>query len=297
MLLPALLLIPLLPILLGSIIAMPFALLLTKVGKDGLGKTLLTVVFFVVFMAAYMALVFGLMGLESTMPDAEMDVEQLVAMLRDAIAKISPKMVYVHTNYMLAGSLIATSFGVWLTSFIITIAEFALLGALTYLVASPFYKHMLASQVEGGGSNRKAKLTYDTKPTSVIKQLIITDFKRTLRDSQLGFQSFAGIIMMPLIVVVLGISMTQATGDEAIDVNHPIFQLIAPVVLIVYLSLLGCATNTLGLYPITRENRSFYVLKILPISFKKILFAKVLLATILMAVVYLITTVVAVFVL
>jgi hypothetical protein len=104
---------------------------------------------------------------------------------------------------------------------------------------------MLASQVEGGGSNRKAKLTYDTKPTSVIKQLIITDFKRTLRDSQLGFQSFAGIIMMPLIVVVLGISMTQATGDEAIDVNHPIFQLIAPVVLIVYLSLLGCASNTL----------------------------------------------------
>lgn len=297
MLLPALLLIPLLPILLGSIIAMPFALLLTKVGKDGLGKTLLTVVFFVVFMAAYMALVFGLMGLESTMPDAEMDVEQLVAMLRDAIAKISPKMVYVHTNYMLAGSLIATSFGVWLTSFIITIAEFALLGALTYLVASPFYKHMLASQVEGGGSNRKAKLTYDTKPTSVIKQLIITDFKRTLRDSQLGFQSFAGIIMMPLIVVVLGISMTQATGDEAIDFNHPIFQLITPVVLIVYLSLLGCATNTLGLYLITRENRSFYVLKTLPISFKKILFAKVLLATILMAVVYLITTVVAVFVL
>ena len=298
MLLPALLLIPLLPILLGSIIAMPVALLLTKVGKDGLGKTLLTVVFFVLFMSAYMALVFGLMGLESTMPNGELTVEQLVAMIQDAVAKVSPKMQYIHTDYMLAGALVATSLGSWIVNLLVAIAEFALLGVLAILIAKPFYKHMLASQVEGGGgSGKKTKLTYDTKPTSVIKQLIVTDFKRTLRDSQLGFQSFAGIIMMPLIVVVLGISLTQVPSDEAIDFNHPIFQLIAPVALIAYLSLLGCATNTLGLYPITRENRSFYVLKTLPIPFEKILFAKVLLSTLLMVLVYLLTTIVAMFVL
>ncbi|MBR2986108.1 MAG: hypothetical protein IKC58_05880 [Clostridia bacterium] len=298
MLLPALLLIPMLPILLGTIIAMPFALLLSKVGKDGLGKTLLTVVFFVVFMGIYMAIVFSLTQLEQSMPNGEITPEQLVALLQDAIANISAKMVYVHPNYVLAGSLVASSFGSWATNFLLILVEFSALGALAILIANPFYKHMLASQVEGGGgSGKKAKLTYDTKPTSVLKQLIVTDFKRTLRDSQLGFQSFAGIIMMPLIVVILGISMTQSAGEEAINFNDPFLQLLMPVILLVYLSLLGSVTNTLGLYPITRENNSFYVLKTLPISFEKILFAKVLLSTLLMVAVYLITTIVAVFIL
>ena len=298
MLLPALLLIPLLPILLGTIIAVPLALLISKVGKDGLGKTLLTVVFFVLFMGVYMGIVFALMGLESTMPDGELDMQQLVVLIQNAVAKLSPKMVYVHTNYMLAGSLTATTLVSWATNFLVTVAEFGVLGAIAILIAKPFYKHMLASQVEGSGANGKSsKLTYDTKPTSVVKQLMVTDFKRTLRDSQLGFQSFAGVILMPLIVVILGISMTQEVGNEAIDFTHPMFQLIAPVALIVYLSLLGAGTNTLGLYPITRENKSFYVLKTLPISFEKILIAKVLLSTILMAVIYLLTSIVAVFVL
>ena len=298
LLLPALLLIPMLPILLGTIIAMPFALLLSKVGKDGLGKTLLTVVFFVVFMGIYMAIVFSLTQLEQSMPGGEITPEQLVALLQDAIANISAKMVYVHPNYVLAGSLVASSFGSWATNFLLILVEFSALGALAILIANPFYKHMLASQVEGGGgSGKKAKLTYDTKPTSVLKQLIVTDFKRTLRDSQLGFQSFAGIIMMPLIVVILGISMTQSAGEEAINLSDPFLQLVISVLLLVYLTLLGSVTNTLGLYPITRENKSFYVLKTLPISFEKILFAKVLLSTLLMVAVYLITTIVAVFML
>lgn len=295
MLLPALLLIPLLPILLGTIIAMPFALLLTKVGKDGLGKTLLTVVFFVLFMGAYMAIVFGLMNLEATMPDGEITMDQIVVLLQDAMTQVSTKMVYVHTNYVLAGSLVATDFVAWATNLLLALAEFALLAVMAVLIAKPFYKHMLAGEMEGGGSSgKKAKLTYDTKPTSVVKQLVLTDLKRTLRDSQMGFQSFAGIIMMPLIVVILGISLTQATGEEAIDVTHPLYQLIAPVALIVYLSLIGAGTNTLGIFPITRENKAFYVLKTLPIAFEKILLAKVLLSTALMLVVYLLTAIVAV---
>ena len=103
--------------------------------------------------------------------------------------------------------------------------------------------------------------------------------------------------MLPLIVAVLGISMTQSAGEETINLSDPFLQLVISVVLLVYLTLLGSGTNTLGLYPITRENKSFYVLKTLPISFEKILFAKVLLSTLLMVAVYLITTIVAVFML
>lgn len=296
MLVPALLLIPLLPILIGSIIAMPFAILLSKVGKNGLGKTLITVLFFVLFMALYMFLMISLTNLEASMPNGELTTEQLLMLVQGVIDQLSAKMVYVHTNYVLAGSIVATTFASWIVNFLLTLGEFAVLGALTILIAKPFCRYMLASQIEGGGgSSKKAKLTYDTKPTSVLKQLITTDLKRTLRDSQLGFQSFAGIILMPLIVIVFGTSMNTDMGDGVTIFTDPIYQLVAPVLLVAYFTLLGCCTNVLGLYPITRENKSFYVLKTLPISFNTILLAKVILSTLLMVVVSLITTVVAVF--
>lgn len=296
MLVPALLLIPLLPILIGSIIAMPFAILLSKVGKNGLGKTLITVLFFVLFMALYMFLMISLTNLEASSPGGELTTEQLLVLIQGVIDQLSAKMVYVHTNYVLAGSIVATTFASWIVNFLLTLGEFAVLGTLTILIAKPFYRYMLANQIEGGGgSSKKAKLTYDTKPTSVLKQLITTDLKRTLRDSQLGFQSFAGIILMPLIVIVFGTSMNTDMGEGVTIFTDPIYQLVAPVLLVAYFALLGCCTNVLGLYPITRENKSFYVLKTLPISFNTILLAKVIFSTLLMVVVSLITTIVAVF--
>lgn len=296
MLVPALLLIPLLPILIGSIIAMPFAMLLSKVGKNGLGKTLVTVLFFVLCMGLYMFLMISLTNLEASSPSGELTTEQLLALIQGVIDQLSAKMVYVHTNYVLAGSIVATTFASWIVNFALTLGEFAVLGALTLLIAKPFYRYMLANQIEGGGgSGKKAKLAYNAKPTSVLKQLITTDLKRTLRDSQLGFQSFAGIVLMPLIVIVFGTSMNSDIGEGVTIFTDPIYQLVAPVLLVAYFALLGCCTNVLGLYPITRENKSFYVLKTLPISFNKILLAKVILSTLLMVVVSLITTVVAVF--
>lgn len=296
MLVPALLLIPLLPILIGSIIAMPFAILLSKVGKNGLGKTLITVLFFVLFMALYMFLMISLTNLEASSPGGELTTEQLLVLIQGVIDQLSAKMVYVHTNYVLAGSIVATTFASWIVNFLLTLGEFAVLGTLTILIAKPFYRYMLANQIEGGGcSSKKAKLTYDTKPTSVLKQLITTDLKRTLRDSQLGFQSFAGIILMPLIVIVFGTSMNTDMGEGVTIFTDPIYQLVAPVLLVAYFALRGCCTNVLGLYPITRENKSFYVLKTLPISFNTILLAKVIFSTLLMVVVSLITTIVAVF--
>lgn len=295
MLVPALLLIPLLPILIGTIVAMPIAILLSKIGKNGLGKTLVTVLFFVMCMALYMLIMIGLTKLESTSPDGELTTEQLLVLIQGVIDQLSAKMVYVHTNYVLAGSLVATDFVGWIVSFLLTLIEFAVLGTLTILVGKPFYRYMIANQIESGGSSgKKAKLTYNAKPTSVLKQLIVTDLKRTLRDSQLGFQSFAGIVLMPLLVIVFGISINTDLGEGVYIFADPIYQLIAPVACVAYFTLLGCCTNVLGLYPITRENKSFYVLKTLPISFNKILVAKVILSTLLMVVVSLLTTIVTV---
>ncbi len=297
MLVPALLLIPLLPILIGTIVAMPIAILLSKVNKNALGKTLVTVLFFALCIVLYMFIMISLTKLEASMPNGEITTEQLLTLLQGVINQLSAKMVYVHTNYVLAGSLVTVNFVDWVVNVLFTLAEFIVLGALTILIAKPFYRYMLANQVEGGiSSSKKSKLTYSAKPTSVLKQLIVTDLKRTLRDSQLGFQSFAGIVLMPLLVIVFGVSINADLAEDVINFADPVYQLIAPVALVAYFTLLGCCTNVLGLYPVTRENRSFYVLKTLPISFNKILIAKVILSTLLMIIVSFLTTIVAVIV-
>ncbi len=300
MLVPSLLLIPLLPILLGTLIAMPISLLLTKVGKNGIAKTLLTTLFFLTFMALYLVAMSYVTKLEASQPDGELTAEQLLQMLQSIVLSVGSKMVYVHTNYLLAGSMIATNFVSWLANFSLSILEFCALGGLTFLVAKPFYKHMLLSQTEGiGGKLSKGKVTYQTKKSSVIKKLVLTDFKRTIRDSQMGFQCFAGLVMMPLIVVVLALGFNgDGQSGSLADMSKTFeYQLIAPLGFIAYLTLLGISSNVLGLFPISRENKSFYILKSLPISFGKILTAKVLLATVFMLAIDLLVAILCVFLL
>lgn len=61
--------------------------------------------------------------------------------------------------------------------------------------------------------------------------------------------------------------------------DQALYQVIAPLVFLGYMSLLGMTSNVLGIYPVSRENKSFYLIKSLPMSFSKYLLAKVILAT------------------
>ncbi len=292
MLIPALLLIPLLPILIGTIIAMPISLLLTRIGSDGVGKTLLRVLFFCIFMGVYFLLASMLGKMEASVPDGEITTEMLVQMINSFIGGVSDKMMYVHTDYVLAGAMIATSFASWISNFALTLVEFALLACIAFFLAKPFYRYMLAGQIEGGGATPQRTTVASQRATkkigkrSVIKQLVITDFKRTIRDSQMGFQAFAGLIIMPLIIVMMSFAL-NADPEMGFDqlLQDPLFQLIAPIALVAYLTLLGAGTNVLGLYPISRENNSFYILKSLPVAFEKVLLAKVSLSTVVMVIV------------
>ena len=101
--------------------------------KNGIVQTLLFVVFFVLFMALYMGFMFTLMDLEASMPNGELDLEQLVAMLKGSIDQLALKMQYDHTDYVLAGTLVATNFGSWIVNLVVTLLEFAFLGAFFFV--------------------------------------------------------------------------------------------------------------------------------------------------------------------
>ena len=281
------LVIPLLPLLLGCLIAMPVSALLTKFKSNNTIKTVIQVLLFVGYLVLYFVLISSGSGSGEGQTDAEM-LQNMAEQLR----RIGQKMVYVHPDMMLATAMTVTTWSSWWLSFVVALAENAALFGLVVLVSLPFYRWILfASQESGAGKKHHNAEQLQVVNKGVVRGLVVTDFKRVLRNSQMGFQVFATLIVMPLIVVMLSLSMGDGINKLYAE---PMYYVIAPVILVAYMSMLGVGCNVLGIYPISRENKSLYLLKSLPVPFGKILFAKVVLATVLMLISDLVTCVMVV---
>lgn len=296
-LLVALLLVPLLPMLVSTLLAMPLSMLSAKIGKNGAVKTVFNVLLYLAVMALYIWLMqqFGYGGNGDENITDEEALKKIVAMIVD---HISAAIVYVHPDYMMAKTFVATDW-TGLGDFALGLTEFAALFALLALISKAFYGKMLTLTVEGGGSTiqkSKKSLQIDKK-SGVISQLIASDFKRVVRDPQMGFQAFAGMLIAPLIVVIFAIGFSTG-NDIGVSLGEFIKQngMIVGMSLMIYLTLLTAGTNVLGLFPMSRENKSLYLLKTLPIPFEKVLLAKVLLATLVALVTDFITAILVVFV-
>ena len=288
MLLVAVATIPVLPLFVGCILAMPFSALIAKLKQSSAVKTILRIVLYIAIMAVYMYAMYGFGFFTSTpsgdnlMDNPELFVSNIVDSFVEQLQTFVP---YLHPDFMLVNSMLAPTFLSWLGYFAATVGECAALLGIIALVSLPFYRWTLSVSLEGdGGVRRKAnKEEFRASNKSVVKQLMLTDFRRVARDGQLGFQSFAGIVMLPILVVILYFFMGQSSGEDAaflaVMAVDPLYQVIAPLVIMAYMTLLGAGTNILGLYPISRENKTVYMLKSLPVAFSKILLAKVLFAT------------------
>lgn len=296
----ALVLIPVVPLLVASLVCMPISLLVQKVGKNGAMATVLKVVFFVAIMALYMWFMYSIGYFEEGAFVGENGATDVLNLLQSAIDRMGNVLVIIHPDYMLAQSLSATSFGSWTIGFVACLAECAALLTLVVAMSLPFYKRLLFASMEStaNSSKRHTKIKGSeiiVKKRGVVKELAITNFKRILRDSQMGFQAFAGLIVMPLLVIIFSVSFGEVdeTGLSVIDMirSSQLGGIIATMALTAYMILLGAGTNTLGLFPVTFENKSLYMLKTLPISFQKILTSKVILATFVMLICNLITSV------
>ena len=286
----ALVLIPLLPMLIGSLIAMPLSALVTAFGKNSAIKTLLRILIYVAIMALYMYLMYGfgfLTGSENgnILDNPEVYIKDILEELTVKLEKIMP---YFHQDYMLVTAMLCSGIGDWALGFFAAVTENLALLGLVFVVSLPFYRRMLAMSVEEGSRRRRGgKERFRIRNRGVVYEFMRTDFNKTVRDAQMGFQSFAGIIMMPIIVVIMYFMLGVADEGEASLLQvvriSELYQAIAPLIILVYMSFIGVGTNVLGLYPISRENKSVYILKSLPVSFNKVLLSKVLLATAVMS--------------
>ncbi len=293
MLLPTMLLVPLLPLLLSALLAMPIAIFTARLGKKGVVKNVISLVAFVAVMLVY-ALFMQSLGINES---DELAMADLAVIISAWLAKIADVMAWMHPLYTLALALTSTDFISWLGHFALTLIEFAAIFVILYAVVKPFFGKVVSLSLESGSNSVRAyrRSTEHVKGSvGVVRQLVVTDFKRTIRDTQMGFQALASLVACPLVVILLSFAFSQ-TGAEESDLNA-ITQIpsLTALVLLVYLLLITGSTNVLGLFPVSRENRAFYLIKTLPIPFEKYLHAKVILSVGLQLIAVLLTAVAAV---
>lgn len=279
----AIVLVPVLPLLAACILAMPFSAVMTKLSKNSVVKTVVQLVLYFGILFAYMALMLNFTG--NVADGAETSEEEAFRLMAESIANFGSQLVYLHPLYMLATAMTVTTFGSWALAFLATVLENAALLGLVMLVSLPFYRWILMSSLETGGGRCRKKASGEqlqVKNVGVLKGLISSDFKRIMRNSQMGFQVMLMPIMMPLLICIFYIPFSAEEGGVSLLDQlklDPTFFSLAPLIIVGYMSTLGIGSNILGIYPISRENNALYILKCLPIPFEKILLSKVILAT------------------
>lgn len=111
------------------------------------------------------------------------------------------------------------------------------------------------------------------KTTNIIKSLLLRDYRQTMRNSQLFFQIVIGLIMGAFMMVALFGFMYPKMGMQGEELKNMI-----SIMGVLFAVLFSIGVNVVGSSSISRENRTYYMMKIIPVDYKTQIKAKLILA-------------------
>ncbi|MDE5618319.1 MAG: hypothetical protein K2I79_02395, partial [Clostridia bacterium] len=157
------------------------------------------------------------------------------------------------------------SFGIYLALIIAMLAAVLLLSKLFFSIR------------ESGAINinyvKKEKSLYKDryKGASIKLSLMRKEFLCVLRESQLALQTFAPVVMLPVLIIVYSVLFGKGSEQQSAMVDSIVF----------FLVVMGGGINVMASIAISREGDKFALLKTLPVKTKDIVLSKLWLADIL----------------
>ena len=266
------LLLPVLPMFVAVLFSMPIVWIGSYFkGKPTL-KSVMTIIFYMMLMCAYMVVVYY-MNTTGFGQEGDVVISQSTLSSLYTLAKVAyPDKVLVELCF---GIQAGKNFG-------ISAACIVGMIAIALVLASLFYKRINTRKSETAVSDAKAKT--QLKQDSVVMSIMKKDFKSIIRNSTLAMTSFANLIMAPVFIVVMYfITVSKMQSGET---GSPLMTEMMGIGFIVMYSMIFLAgANLLASLAYTREGKSFFATKSLPIKPIDSIKAKVLLATIVPAVI------------
>lgn len=274
----AVLLLPLLPMLVLSIVSFPIAVVIQKLSKRPVLGAIVQAVFIIAFVAAVYYVSYSTSYSAGEGTDNAVNIETFFAPMAKVnvfATMLSKAMFGVNT----AGNFFA---------FLGSTAGFALVaGGLSVL----FYKKALQSSVEGGGGKKRTvKEVREAGVRSADKAFLLTDIKYLLRDTSVTVNTILSLVM-PALLVFLCTFMTarsiesslQAAAEAGESPEGQSFMSTSYLSLAMSVMMAGwfCSgTNLFSTVGFSLERENFAVIKTLPLSFEKIFYVKLGAATV-----------------
>lgn len=264
MIIPAMLLIPLVPVFLISIISFPLSLLVAKLRRNPVVASILSIL---VFVGAYAAIYIPILKMSSSAGNIDFSA------YLQTFTSISKYTVFAG---LFAKAMLGIEFFKNMGLFLASIIAFTVIA----IILSQFgYKKCISNLIEGNSSRRKSThIDGDKKyiQRSPARSNLIREFKTTLRDPMMAFSSFMPCFLMPVLIFMItkfafGMGNADVTAEDLAVMNITKYIMIAFMLIGV-----GASTNTVAMIAFSREGGTFSLLKTYPIKFSEIVKAKLL---------------------
>ncbi len=263
---------PVLPLFVAVLFSMPVAWLGSYFkGKPTL-KSVITILFYVILMCAYMVVVYY-MNTTGFGQEGDVEISQgALASLYGVARAIYPDKVLVDFCY---GINAGKNFG---------ISAACIVGMIVVmlLLALAFYKRINIRKNETAAQTASNKTTL--KQDSVVMSLVKKDFKSIIRNSSLAMTSFANTLMAPIFIVVMYF-ITGFKSENGEAMNSLTLEMMGIGFVVMYSMIFLAGANLIASLAYTRDGKTFFAMKSLPIKPIDSIKSKVLLATIVPAVI------------
>ena len=263
---------PVLPLCVAVLFSMPIAYIGSYFkGKPTL-KSVLTIIFYVILMGAYMVVVY-FMNTKGFGQEGEVEISQgALSSLYGVARAIYPDKVLVDFCY---GINVGKNFG-------ISAACVVGMIAVMILLAMAFYKRINVKKTETAVQSSSSKTTL--KQENIVISLVKRDFKSIIRNSTLAMTSLANSLMAPIFIVVMYFITGFKEGNGE-DMSSLMSEMMGIGYVVMYSMIFLAGANLVASLAYTREGKSFFATKSLPIKPIDSIKSKVLLATIVPAVI------------
>ncbi|NLC16709.1 MAG: hypothetical protein GX756_02380, partial [Clostridiales bacterium] len=268
---------PAFPLALASIIAIPIMYLVSFFRNKGLLTTIFLLILYAVIFGAYF---YGVMSLQTRTEEIANNMDAILTSLSN-VAQIISKVFYplyaiacLATNKALYG-LSAPLSG--LVNLAIAVFSLLILLLIAYFISNAVYQQSTIRQNES--AKALSVKNQKTEFRSHLKALMIKEFKDITRTAAFGLQCLAGIIILPLIILVLMNinSLALQEADLSTELVHNLYYGISYGMLL----MLGSGMNIASATAISREGKLFYLSKVIPVDYTTQINAKVYISLIL----------------
>ncbi len=297
-------LVPAIPMVLISLIAIPLMYVVSFFKKKGALTSVVLIVLFAVIFGGYY-LVISKFSNYMAVEDYDIDFAALAMKLRSGIIKIANVLFPLAAIARVATGSTRTMFGDFSApaaiaiNSVVFIASAAVLLTVAVLISSAVYRRGARSMLEGG--TRKSSGTIEfTHSGSAVKALFKKEWRELFRTPAFAFQCLGGLVLCPILVLVMSSGFTMGMATEGVELSPEeiaetlrISNKIFSFVLIGFVAMMGVGMNIGSGTSITREGENFWMLKVIPVSYRDILKSKLMLYVLTSSVTVVLSTVIA----